>query len=76
MEGRENSYIMILRTLASTMSGYDDLEAERRRDIYDEILQSALEAEHNITAIFTVWKPNAIDGLDSHARAGRSLHYG
>jgi methyl-accepting chemotaxis protein len=63
--GHENGYIRTLHTLANVMGGYESIPAEERRNRYDYILRSAMEGEPEIITIFSVWKPNAIDGMDS-----------
>ena len=63
-KGREDAYIRVLRTLANIMAGYESVPISERRDRYDEMLRSALDAEPNMVGIYTVWKPNAIDNMD------------
>jgi methyl-accepting chemotaxis protein len=65
-KGREDGYIRALHTLASVMGGYESIPAEDRRKQYDDMLKSTLEAEPNIVSLYTVWKPNALDGMDEH----------
>jgi len=62
--GREDGYIQSLHTLANVMGDYETIQAEERRDRYDELLKSALETEPQLVLLYTVWKPNAIDGMD------------
>ena len=69
--GRINSHVRALRTLAHVMAGYESLDPEERRDTYDEMLRNVLEAEEVFFLINTIWKPNAIDGLDAQM-IGRS----
>jgi methyl-accepting chemotaxis protein len=64
-KGREDRYLEVIRTLAAIMSEYETVPAEQRRDRYDDILLAALNSQPNIVRIATVWKPNAIDGMDS-----------
>ncbi|WP_461257940.1 methyl-accepting chemotaxis protein [Treponema sp. R80B11-R83G3] len=64
-KGREDAYIRALHTLANVMNDYESIPAEQRRDRYDDMLHSALEAEPNMITMYTIWKPNAIDGMDS-----------
>ena len=64
-EGRENAYIRVLSTLANVMAGYESLAPETRRDFYDEVIKNAIEGEPNIVSLYTVWRPNALDGMDS-----------
>ena len=79
LKGRQDGYIRVLRTLASIMADYENVPAEERRGRYDQMLLTVLRSEPEITAIFTVWKPNAIDGLDSrriaYAGSGPSGQY-
>jgi len=64
-KGMENGYIRTLHTLADVMGGYEAFPKESRRDRYDEILKSALESERGMVGLYTVWKPDAFDGMDS-----------
>ena len=63
--GREDGHMQILRTLADQMSEYETIPAENRRDEFEKIMFEVLTREENFIAIYTVWKPNAIDGMDS-----------
>jgi methyl-accepting chemotaxis protein len=73
-KGREDAYIRALHTLANVMNDYESVPADQRRDRFDHMLQSALEAEPNMITLYTIWKPNAIDGMDSRfiGRTGSS----
>jgi len=62
--GREEGYIRALDTLANVMGDFESVDAEERRDKYDEMLRSALEEESQMIVLYTVWKPNALDGMD------------
>jgi methyl-accepting chemotaxis protein len=64
-EGRENRYMDILRTMAAIMANYESVPAENRRERYDDILLAALMSQPNFVRVFSVWKPNALDGMDS-----------
>jgi methyl-accepting chemotaxis protein len=64
LKGREDAYIRILRTLANIMSGYEDIPARERRDMFDNILLGTINHEPVIINLYTVWKPNAVDGMD------------
>jgi methyl-accepting chemotaxis protein len=65
-KGREDGYLQMLRGIANVMSDYETLPAEDRRDTYDEMLRSILTDNENFVRIFSVWKPNALDGMDAH----------
>jgi methyl-accepting chemotaxis protein len=61
----EDGYIRMLRTMANTMSGYEDMTPELRRYNYNRMLESALNSDPYMFAVYTIWKPNTIDGMDS-----------
>ncbi len=63
-KGREDGYIRALTTLASVMGDFEDVIPEERRDKYDDMLESALDEESQMVVLYTVWKPNALDGMD------------
>jgi methyl-accepting chemotaxis protein len=63
-KGREDGYIRALTTLANVLGDFEKVNVEERRDRYDDMLRSALEEESQMVTMYTVWKPNAIDGMD------------
>jgi Methyl-accepting chemotaxis protein len=63
-KGREDGYIRALTTLANVMGDFETVKPEERRDKYDELLKSALDEETQMVVLYTVWKPNVIDGMD------------
>ncbi|MCL1837309.1 MAG: methyl-accepting chemotaxis protein [Treponema sp.] len=65
LKGHEDGNIRALRTLANIMSDYETMPAADRRDRYDEMLLSVLNSEDEMVNIYTVWKPNAVDGMDA-----------
>jgi methyl-accepting chemotaxis protein len=65
LKGQENSNIRTLHALANIMGDYESIKTKERRDYYDNILRNALGVEPQMTALYTVWKPNAIDNMDS-----------
>ena len=64
-KGREDGYLQMLRGLANVMGQYETLPLEQRRDNFDNILRAALVDNTNFIRIFSIWKPNALDGMDS-----------
>jgi len=64
-KGREDGYIRMLNTVAAVMKEYEDIPVLERRDRFDHTLYGVLEAEPNLFQIYTVWKPNALDGMDA-----------
>jgi methyl-accepting chemotaxis protein len=74
-KSREDGYIRVLRTVANVMADYESVEPELRRDRYDSLLEGVLEGEPMITSIYSVWKPNTLDGMDDEylGRLGSSI---
>jgi methyl-accepting chemotaxis protein len=65
-QGRQDGYFRTLHTLANVMGDYESINELQRRDRFDDMLKSALESEPQIITLYTVWKPNSIDGMDAH----------
>jgi len=64
-KGREDGLFRVIRTLANVMGDYEDIPAAERRDRYDDMIKSVTAAETAMYQVYTVWKPNAIDGMDA-----------
>jgi len=73
-DGRINGYIQILQTLSNNMNFYESLEPATRRQTYEDTLMSIFEDTPDFVRIATIWKPDAIDGMDSRyiGRVGSS----
>jgi methyl-accepting chemotaxis protein len=52
--------------IASIMERYESVEPERRRAFFLEILRGVLEKSEEYLEVYTVWKPDILDGLDKH----------
>jgi len=64
-KGIEDAYIRMLRTLSYIMSEYENVPARERRDKFDGILHDTIIYEPTMINLYTVWKPNAVDGMDA-----------
>jgi len=64
-EGREEKRLQVLHTLANLMADYENIPAVERRDRFDSMLRGTLEHEDDFIQAYTVWKPNALDNMDS-----------
>jgi len=64
-QGRESSYINKLDGIADIMSEFETVPAQQRRDTYDNMLLATLNNNPNFISIYSIWKPNAMDGMDS-----------
>jgi len=53
-----------LRPLADIMSNFESVPAAQRRDRYDDILLTAITSQPAIVHIYSIWKPNLLDGMD------------
>ncbi|MDR0320399.1 MAG: methyl-accepting chemotaxis protein [Treponema sp.] len=64
-KGWTDSQIRILRTLAEAMEDYEDIPAETRRSVFNAMMYGVSTSNPAMINLYTVWKPNAIDGMDS-----------
>jgi methyl-accepting chemotaxis protein len=71
-QGRENERLQLLRVIADIMAGYERMPAETRRAEFEMIIFDVLERNPAFITIYSIWKPNAIDGMDTRfiGRAG------
>jgi methyl-accepting chemotaxis protein len=64
-QGRIDRYVLMARTVANIMEDYEDMDQAIRRDRFDSILLGTISSEPNLNQLYTVWKPNAVDGMDA-----------
>jgi len=66
------NYIEALRLLSNEMSFYESLTPGIRRKEFEDLMLSVFDEISEFDRMFTVWKPNAIDGMDARftGRAG------
>jgi methyl-accepting chemotaxis protein len=61
-----DNYIETLQSLSDEMSFYEDTSPEARRGNFENLALSVFdEGASGFFQLFSVWKPNAIDGMDS-----------
>jgi methyl-accepting chemotaxis protein len=58
-------YLDTVRALGHVMEEYENLNAERRRFLFDTFLRGVSEKNPDIVAAWSCWEPNALDGMDS-----------
>jgi methyl-accepting chemotaxis protein len=51
--------------IADVFADYRNIDVANRRTQFDNILEATLDANPDIVNVYTVWKPNALDGMDS-----------
>jgi len=64
-DGKIDGYIKVLQSLSNVMNFYENLPPEARRREYENTILSVFEDMPEFVRMFTVWKPNAIDGMDA-----------
>jgi len=64
-EGRLDGYLQLLRGLSDVMNYYENVPVADRRSQYESVMISVFEDMPDFVRMFTVWKPNAIDGQDA-----------
>jgi len=64
-DGRLNGYINILQTISNIMNFYENIPVLDRRQQFEETLSGVFEDTPDFVRLGTIWKPNAIDGMDS-----------
>jgi methyl-accepting chemotaxis protein len=64
-DGRIDGYIKVLEALSEVMSFYESVDPAARRSQYENIVLSVFQNTPEFVRMFTIWKPNAIDGMDS-----------
>ncbi len=69
-------------SLQSAMEKFESLPAENRRPYFDAVLKKTLEDNPSFVDAYTVWEPNALDGMDAqyvntpnHDQTGRFIPY-
>jgi methyl-accepting chemotaxis protein len=65
MQNRYENYLSVAKTLAEIMNSYEEVPIEERRTRYDNIILAIMESNPNFMGMFSIWKPNAIDGRDA-----------
>ncbi|MDR1127710.1 MAG: methyl-accepting chemotaxis protein, partial [Treponema sp.] len=66
MQNRYENYLTVVDTLADIMAFYQDVPAAERRSRYDAFINDAMKSNSMFLGMFTIWKPNAIDGSDAN----------
>ena len=64
-QAREDERLQTLRTLADYMGDYELIPADQRRDEFERTMRSVLTRNPQCITIYTIWKPNAVDGMDA-----------
>jgi methyl-accepting chemotaxis protein len=65
MQNRYENYLSVAKTLANIMNSYEDLPTDERRERYGDTIRSIMESNPNFMGMFSVWKPNVLEGNDA-----------
>jgi len=63
--GRLGGYLQVLHTAADVFGHFENVAPADRRAQYEEVLTAIMESQPDFVRLFTVWKPNAVDGMDA-----------
>ncbi|MDR0599897.1 MAG: methyl-accepting chemotaxis protein, partial [Treponema sp.] len=58
-------YLDTARAAAQMMTRYDDIVLENRRPLISAMLQGLARENPGIVGVWTVWEPDALDGMDA-----------
>jgi methyl-accepting chemotaxis protein len=59
------SSFSVSRSLARAMEGFEEIAVRERRSFFNLLLKQITEANPEFAAVWTIWEPNALDGLDA-----------
>ncbi|QQO08776.1 methyl-accepting chemotaxis protein [Breznakiella homolactica] len=65
IQRRYESYLDSARFLAQIMDSFENVAPAERRGRYNDMIRDIMESNPRYVGIFTVWKPNALDGMDA-----------
>jgi methyl-accepting chemotaxis protein len=63
-KGKEEGYLQQLRGLADVIREFETIPVRERREWVDNILLNTLKNNEEFVRIFTIFRPNALDGMD------------
>jgi methyl-accepting chemotaxis protein len=64
-DGRLNGYISTLQALSNIFNFYESIPVRDRRQQFEDNLKGIFEDSPDFVRLGTIWKPNAVDGLDA-----------
>jgi len=64
-DGRLNGYISTLQALSNIFNFYESIPAKDRRKQFEDNIEGIFEDSPDFVRLGTIWKPNAIDGMDA-----------
>jgi two-component system, chemotaxis family, sensor kinase CheA len=70
------AYYNLIYNVAQIMTNYETFDVNQRRLIFNEIMSGVFISERSLWSIYTIWKPNALDGLDNIFADSDGINYG
>ncbi|MCL2185340.1 MAG: methyl-accepting chemotaxis protein [Treponema sp.] len=64
-KGRQSARFSMLNTMAEIMGDYLEINPAERRDFFDNMLMGVMTSRPEYLQLYTVWKPDAVDGMDA-----------
>ena len=58
------TYFDAARNIAQMITSFENIEVSRRRDFIINTMRTGLESNYVFNDIYTIWRPDALDGLD------------
>ncbi|MDR2178302.1 MAG: methyl-accepting chemotaxis protein [Treponema sp.] len=65
VQNQYENYMTAAKILSNIMDSYAGVPAEERRVRYDNTILSIMESNPEFMGMFSIWKPNALDGNDA-----------
>jgi methyl-accepting chemotaxis protein len=59
------SSFSVARSMAQSMEAHEEIEPAQRRFFYNLLLRQMAEENPELASVWTVWEPDALDGLDA-----------
>jgi len=59
------AYYNLIYNLAQIMTNYETFNVNQRRSVFNEMMSGVFTSDFSFWNLYTIWKPNALDGLDS-----------
>jgi two-component system chemotaxis sensor kinase CheA len=59
------TYIEPVQTLSQIMANFEAIDVTQRRSFINNTMEGLIDANRNLMSIFSVWRPNELDGMDA-----------
>jgi len=57
-------YFNVVKNISQIMGNYETIEVRQRRGFFNDTMQSILNANPSVVSIYSIWKPDKLDGMD------------